>query len=82
MKTYLTLAVILLVIAIGAIGYVKGRSDGRVQQLKDSLTAYQNREKVERDVSQLDGPALCRELGGLPDDCEQLRRMDETPTGP
>lgn len=58
-------------------GYVKGRTDGRAAMLKDSIKAWEERAKVDDDIASDDPVALCRRLGGLPDECGQLRRLEE-----
>ena len=75
------LAVMLLIVA-GALygaGYIKGRSDGRVAAMKDTVEAYQKREGIDQDVSGMDAVGLCLELGGMRDECEQLRGMEANP---
>ena len=62
------------VIAAGA--YTKGRSDGRIAQMQDTVVAYQKRGSIDHAVGQLDGVSMCLELGGLRDDCQQLRGLD------
>jgi hypothetical protein len=69
---------IFLIIAfmIGAFGYMKGREAGKVEQLKDSVEAYKNRNEINNEVNNLDDIALCIALGGLPDECNELRGLD------
>ncbi|RJT42017.1 hypothetical protein D3227_04890 [Mesorhizobium waimense] len=57
-------------------GYAKGRSDGRVAVLADTVKAYKKRTDVDATVRNMDASALCVELGGLPDDCKQLRGVE------
>lgn len=61
---------------IGAFGYMKGREAGKVEQLKDSVEAYKNRNEINNEVNNLDDIALCIALGGLPDECDELRGLD------
>lgn len=61
------------------VGYFKGRSDGRVSQLSDSIKAYQTREGINHDTAVLDAYNRCLELGGLPLDCQQLRGLGKAP---
>lgn len=78
---YRILALIAAVgLALGG-GYWKGRADGRVAQLKDTVKAYEKRKDIDDDVSNLDRFALCVDLGGLLADCEQLRRVDPAAEG-
>ena len=67
-------------IAVGLFlaGYAKGRHDGKVEQLRDSVEAYQKRGKINNETDALDSRALCLRLGGVRDDCDELRRMEQT----
>jgi len=55
-------------------GYFTGRNHGREATLKAAVQAYQTREKINEDVQSLDPVALCRALGGMPDECAALMR--------
>ena len=57
-------------------GYQKGRSDGRISQLKDTVQAHENRKVIDQTVGGLNGYDLCRQLGGLPDECAELRGVE------
>lgn len=66
-------------LAIGAVfgaGVYYGKSWGRVEQLQDTIDAYQAREGIDHEISGWDRVRLCVELGGLRDECEQLRRLE------
>lgn len=54
-----------------------GKNEAQIAQLKASVDAQVKREGIENEVSGLDRYAICIDLGGLPGDCEQLRRMEE-----
>lgn len=69
-------AAALICVALFLGGYAKGRSDGRVEVLKDTVKAYQKRNDVDATVKNMDAAALCVELGGLQSDCEQLRGVE------
>jgi hypothetical protein len=73
-------AIIVGAVLVGA-GYIKGREDGKLRQMKDTVEAVQNRGVINNEVSKLPDYSLCIRLGGLPDDCAQLRGMDATPQG-
>lgn len=60
-----------------ALGKYEGRQLERQAVIQRSIQAYQKRERIDHDVSGLDAARLCRELGGLPDQCDELRRLDE-----
>lgn len=71
-----------IVVAFGGVyglGYVNGVSAGRVEAMKDTVAAYQKREGVDHAISGLDAVALCIELGGMPDECNELRGMEKDP---
>jgi len=57
------------------LGRHDGRAAGRVDQLADTVAAYAKRQEIDHAVADLDAYRLCLELGGLPDQCDQLRRM-------
>ncbi|TIL53768.1 hypothetical protein [Mesorhizobium sp.] len=56
--------------------YSSGRAAGRVEQLQDSVAAYEKRMGIDDDTNSLGRVDLCVELGGVRVDCEQLRRLD------
>lgn len=74
---YLAVAALVVTGALYGAGYIQGRSAGRVDALKDTVAAYQKREGIDHEVSGMDAVALCIELGGLRDECEQLRGVEE-----
>lgn len=57
-------------------GYSAGKSDGRLAQLEDSIKAEKDRKNVDQEIAGLDDYALCLRVGGLPEQCDELRRMD------
>lgn len=61
---------------IYAYGHHKGRQAGRIEILEDTVDAYQDRAEVDGKIGDLDRFGLCVELGGLPDECEQLRGVE------
>ena len=67
------------IVGIFGFGYLKGKEAGRVEQLKDSVTAYETREGIDNDTNALARAAVCRRLGGLPEQCDELRGMEEAP---
>lgn len=77
-------AVVLVIAALLGAGYWKGRSDARVEQLKDTLAAIEKRERIDERIQGLDGIALCNELlgGGVHDECQQLRGVEEDTRNP
>lgn len=76
---YLAVGLLIAAAALYGAGYIKGRSDGRVSAMKDTVEAYQKREGIDHDVSGMDAVALCLELGGVRDDCNQLRGLEADP---
>lgn len=67
------------IIAFGLtyVGYQKGRYDGRIEQLKGSVEAYQERGDIDNETRNLGDYDLCLRVGGLPDQCDELRRLDQ-----
>ena len=60
----------------GATGYFKGRDSVQISILKDTVKAHETRDKIDDTVSRADDERLCLDLGGVPDDCHKLRRVD------
>jgi hypothetical protein len=60
-----------------AFGYYQGRTAGRVEALQDSVEAYQKRERIDDEIGSMDDVRLCLQLGGLPDECNELGRLEE-----
>jgi type II secretory pathway pseudopilin PulG len=85
-STLKTIAIGAAVVALVSSGaYLLGKRDGRaqaaLQAAQASIEAYETRKGIDHEVSGFDGYALCVDLGGLPDECEQLRRLDATTEG-
>lgn len=59
------------------IGYIKGENAGKVEQLKASVQAFENRKDIDNATQNLDRYSLCLAAGGMPANCDELRRMDE-----
>ena len=73
--------IILLAAALAAGGYVKGKSDARVEVLKDTIIALDKRKEIDGNVQNLPAYEQCLALGGLPDECDELRGMDRAAEG-
>jgi hypothetical protein len=79
---YKILGVVALIAAAFTFGYYKGVGAGRVAQLKDTVAAYETRQRIDQNTADLSVVDTCIALGGLPDTCRnELRGMDETPAG-
>lgn len=78
--TVLGLAASACVISV-MIGFVYGVQHGRTKQLADTVEAYQKRGKIDADVGARGDYQLCLDLGGLPDQCNELRRVDPAASG-
>lgn len=61
--------------------YSSGRAAGRVEQLQDTVAAYEKRTGIDNETNSLGRVDLCIELGGLRDECEQLRGLDAAAQG-
>lgn len=76
------LAALAAVIAIAGV-YLYGKHAGHqaaiVSTLKAEAKAYGDRAHEDQTVDALDRVALCRQLGGLPEQCARLRGMAEDP---
>ena len=60
-------------------GFFKGQASARIKQLEGTVEAHETRNKIDDAVSRAGDYDLCIRLGGLPDDCDKLRRV-ETPS--
>lgn len=78
---YKAVAVFALVAGAAIIGYVKGNSAGRIEQLQDTVEAYEKRKGIDNAVSGVNRYRVCVDLGGVRDECEQLRGVDEAAEG-
>lgn len=78
---YKVVAIFAVLGAVAIGGYVKGRHSGRIEQLQDTVEAYEKRKGIDDEVSGVDRYRVCVDLGGLPVECEQLRGLDETAEG-
>jgi hypothetical protein len=76
---YKIIAAVAAIAAAFSFGYYRGINAGRVAQLKDTVAAYETRSEIDTKTSNLGGYTLCRALGGMHDQCNELRGMDETP---
>lgn len=72
----------------GSIGvgiYLAGRHEGRqqatIERLQGDVAAEAKRRGIDHEVDSLDRYRICLDLGGLRDDCEQLRRLAATAEG-
>lgn len=61
--------------------YNEGKKAERIEQLKADVEAYKKREGIENEVHDMDNSRICIELGGLPDECNELRRMEAATQG-
>lgn len=84
-RLYLTLGLAGAILAGHTAAYVVGRGHGyekgRVEQMRDSIEAYRQRQEIDHAVDGMDDYGVCVELGGLPDECEQLRGVDASAGG-
>lgn len=75
---YKIIAGVAVILAVFYAGQWKGHSDGKIEQLKDSVEAIQKRDGIDKDIANSNDYAVCLALGELRDKCQQLRRMDST----
>ena len=65
-----------LVAGIFLAGYWQGRNAGKREQLEDTIKAFEKRQEIDNEIDNLDAYRVCLELGGMPEQCAELRRMD------
>lgn len=67
------------------IGYFTGKHDGqqqaKVARLEADVNAHIKREGIDHEVDGMERYRICLDLGGLPDDCGQLRGVGEAAEG-
>lgn len=67
------------VVGIYTYGRISGINAGRLQQLEATIKAEKERKDVDQTVNRLSDTDLCVRLGGLLEDCQQLRGLDAKP---
>ena len=60
-----------------ALGQHDGKQDAALKAAQAVTQAIQNRAGINERINNMDSVALCAELGGVRDQCEQLRGMAE-----
>lgn len=65
----------LMCAAIFAGGYIGERQAGKMEQLADTVEAFRKGDKIHADVDNRDDRRICLDLGGLPEQCDELRRL-------
>ena len=60
-----------------ALGQHDGKQDAALKAAQAVTQAIQNRAGINETINNMDSVALCAELGGVRDQCEQLRGMAE-----
>ncbi len=63
------------------LGTHNGRQQAAVARLQADVDAYVKREGIDHEVDGMERYRICLDLGGLPNDCEQLRGVEETTEG-
>ncbi len=63
------------------LGTHNGRQQAAVARLQADVDAYVKREGIDHEVDGMERYRVCLDLGGLPNDCEQLRGVEETTEG-
>lgn len=59
-------------------GHNAGKHEARIEQLQADVDAHVKREGIHNEVSAMDRYTVCIDIGGLPDDCNELRRLEES----
>ena len=78
---YQILGVVALIAAAFSFGYHKGIGAGRVAQLKDTVAAYETRTDIDQNTGRLGDRDICIALGGLPEQCDELRGLEPASEG-
>ncbi|MGU3576417.1 hypothetical protein ACLBWZ_12820 [Brucellaceae bacterium C25G] len=70
------LAVFLCLAAGYAAGTIKERQRSALAAAEATTKAIQKRADIDEKIINMDAHSLCFELGGLPEQCTQLRRLE------
>jgi hypothetical protein len=62
-------------------GKHEGRQQAAVTRLEAEVNAHIKREGIDHEVDGMERYRICLDLGGLPDDCGQLRGVEEATQG-
>ncbi|MER8376249.1 hypothetical protein NKH19_26560 [Mesorhizobium sp. M1338] len=65
--------------AVGGWAYSSGHRAGRVSQLRDQVSAYNRRMGLDDKSNALGQVFLCRELGGMLEECQKIGRCPTSP---
>jgi len=71
---YKIMAAFLALVLVFGLGLIQGQKYGREATLRAAVTAYQQRERINHDVQDMDATALCMALGGVRGQCAALLR--------
>lgn len=72
------LGILVTCVPVYMYGKVQGRHEAEIAQLRATVEAHIKREGVDNEVSAMDKYAICVDLGGLPAECDELRRLEES----
>ncbi|KAB2655870.1 hypothetical protein F9K94_15185 [Brucella tritici] len=70
------LAAFLLLVGGYVAGTIKERQRAAVAAAEATAKAIQKRTNIDEKIIGMDAVALCLELGGLPEQCNELRRVE------
>lgn len=76
----LTIVALITLLVFGLI-YRAGQKSTEIDTLKDTVKAHETRDRIDTEVDEMGLFSRCLELGGLPEQCDKLRRL-ETPAKP
>lgn len=71
------IVLVLAILGLIGYGYMKGIENERLKTLKDSADALRSRGDINQTIRNMDDYHACITVGGLPDECAELRRMGE-----
>ena len=68
-----------VLISVYLYGRHSGKTEIRNKILEDTLEAVERRKEIDQNVENISPYDLCVRVGGLPEQCDELRGVDETP---
>ena len=75
-RTYLYAAGAAAFIGLLILVYFKGKEAGKIDQLKATVQAERTRKDVDQETARLGDYELCLRVGGVPEQCDELRGVE------
>lgn len=77
-RVYILGGFLVFLAGVVTLAYMEGKTRGRVEQLNQTVRAYEKRAKIDAKIDTSSRFDLCVQLGGLRDECAELRGVGQT----